>query len=436
MASTLLLAQSALSLPRLPPISLPTRPPHLHTPLPPHLPRLATPPRAGPIIASADGSSWATFAILTCAAATGRRLGTVPVGRTLSGPICAMGLTFAGACSGVLPPVALNGVVRSTQINAVRLATPLLLFNADLRKVYRSAGRMLPAFLLGALASLAGALVGTSVVHAPLAAAFGADGLKVAAALAAKNIGGGLNFVAVAAALGVGPAAFAAALAVDNVMALVYFPLCSVLLQRSPPPPEEEEAADAADADAEDPNADCAIPLDSDTPGAALAVAAAIVAVSLKLAAPGYDVPLATLLTVAAATAAPRVVAPLAKAGEQLGAVALYVFFATAGWSGGAIAGPLLLGGGAALLVLLTILYAVHLAIVLGAGAPHFERPLLLAASNANIGGPATAAALVEGTPWKARLGPPALLVGNLGYAVATPLALVFYRAALALGLG
>ena len=101
MASTLLLAQSALSLPRLPPISLPTRPPHLHTPLPPHLPRLATPPRAGPIIASADGSRWATFAILTCAAATGRRLGTVPVGRTLSGPICAMGLTFAGACSGV-----------------------------------------------------------------------------------------------------------------------------------------------------------------------------------------------------------------------------------------------------------------------------------------------------------------------------------------------
>ena len=106
MASTLVLAQSALSLPRLPPISLPTRPPHLHTPLPPHLPRLATPPRAGPIIASADGSSWASFAILTCAAATGRRLGTVPVGRTLSGPICAMGLTFAGACSGVLPPVA------------------------------------------------------------------------------------------------------------------------------------------------------------------------------------------------------------------------------------------------------------------------------------------------------------------------------------------
>ena len=431
MASTLLLAQSALSLPR-----LPTRLSYRHTPLQPHLPRLATPPRTGPIIASADGSSWATFAILTCAAATGRRLGTVPVGRTLSGPICAMGLTFAGACSGVLPPVALNGVVRSTQINAVRLATPLLLFNADLRQVYRSAGRMLPAFLLGALASLAGALVGTSVVHAPLAAAFGADGLKVAAALAAKNIGGGLNFVAVAAALGGGPAAFADALAVDNVMALVYFPLCSVLLQRSPPPPEQDEAADAAAADAEDANADCAIPLDSDTPGAALAVAAAIVAVSLKLAAPGYDVPLATLLAVAAATAAPHVVAPLAKAGEQLGAVALYVFFATAGWSGGAIAGPLLLGGGAALLVLLTILYAVHLAIVLGAGAPHFERPLLLAASNANIGGPATAAALVEGTPWKARLGPPALLVGNLGYAVATPLALVFYRAALALGLG
>ena len=53
--------------------------------------------------------------------------------------------------------------------------------------------RFRPFALLGALASLAGALVGTSVVHAPLAAAFGADGLKVAAALAAKNIGGGLE---------------------------------------------------------------------------------------------------------------------------------------------------------------------------------------------------------------------------------------------------
>ena len=52
--------------------------------------------------------------------------------------------------------------------------------------------------------------------------------------------------------------------------------------------------------------------------------------------------------------------------------------------------------------------------------------PLLLTASNANIGGPATACALAVGCGWEG-LKTPALLVGNLGYAIATPLALLFY---------
>ena len=101
----------------------------------------------------------------------------------------------------------------------------------------------------------------------------------------------------------------------------------------------------------------------------------------------------------------------------------------------------------------LTLLYAVHLAVVLGSGAAArgFVRarraraaaraavpdplpppplplplPLLLTASNANIGGPATACALASGCGWEG-LKTPALLVGNLGYAIATPLALLFY---------
>ena len=77
----------------------------------------------------------------------------------------------------------------------------------------------------------AGALVGPA-----LAQALGDSGLKVACALAAKNIGGGLNFIAVAAALGIPAAPVAAALAIDNVMALVYFPLCSLLGRGQPDP--------------------------------------------------------------------------------------------------------------------------------------------------------------------------------------------------------
>ena len=52
----------------------------------------------------------------------------------------------------------------------------------------------------------------------------------------------------------------------------------------------------------------------------------------------------------------------------------------------------------------------------------------LLAASSAAIGGPATAAALAKSFGWKSLL-TPSLLVGNVGYAVATFLGLIFYGA-------
>ena len=52
----------------------------------------------------------------------------------------------------------------------------------------------------------------------------------------------------------------------------------------------------------------------------------------------------------------------------------------------------------------------------------------LLAASSAAIGGPATAAALAQANKWESLLAP-SLLVGNVGYAVATFIALIYYSA-------
>ena len=66
----------------------------------------------------------------------------------------------------------------------------------------------------------------------------------------------------------------------------------------------------------------------------------------------------------------------------------------------------------------------------LGRGKARWERitalPQLLVSSNANIGGPATASALAVGSNWPSLVSP-ALLVGNMGYAIATPLALLIY---------
>lgn len=244
------------------------------------------------------------------------------------------------------------------------------------------------------------------------------------------------------------PAPLAAALAADNIMALAYFPLCSYLGRNEPDPYAGtlESGAKPAVASA------AAVEEDGDEVArlsSALALGVGAVALSRCLCPlAGYDLPVATGLTVAAATAFPAALAPLAPAAERLGTVALYLFFATAGWIGGDV--RTILSGGPLLLCFLALLYAVHLAVVLGSGAVAraFVRarraraatpaplpppplplplPLLLTASNANIGGPATACALAVGCGWEG-LKTPALLVGNLGYAIATPLALLFYN--------
>ena len=53
--------------------------------------------------------------------------------------------------------------------------------------------------------------------------------------------------------------------------------------------------------------------------------------------------------------------------------------------------------------------------------------PLLLTASNANIGGPATACALAAGRGWSSLL-VPALLVGNTGYVIANMVGLLLFK--------
>jgi uncharacterized membrane protein len=60
----------------------------------------------------------------------------------------------------------------------------------------------------------------------------GRDGTIIAAALLAKNIGGGINYIAVCACLGASTESIAAGLCVDNVMALLYFPITSLLASK------------------------------------------------------------------------------------------------------------------------------------------------------------------------------------------------------------
>jgi uncharacterized membrane protein len=84
------------------------------------------------------------------------------------------------------------------------------------------------------------------------------------------------------------------------------------------------------------------------------------------------------------------------------------------------------------LTLFLTCLYSIHGAIlwachkVWGKKVASFFRQRLLVASSAAIGGPATAVALVQANDWESLL-VPSLLVGNIGYAMATFIGLAYY---------
>ena len=362
--------------------------------------------------------------VTSAAAAALRAERTTVVGKGLSGPVTAMLITFVLTNIGVLPPggsvhlAALQGFV-------LRLATPLLLLGADLRKIIQETGVMLQAFLLGATGTLLGSVVAMAVLAGPLGAVgVPGDGWKVASALTAKNIGGGLNFFAVTNAVGLSPATVGAGLAVDNLLGLCYFPFVSWLAA-----PYSENGVEMATTSSAAVDAADAAPKGGDTDVVermmtALAVgtitAAAAEALANAAGAPALSVPVATVLTVALATAAPGPLAAIADEGELVGKLLLLLFFASVGNASGTVAATVASAGAASLLAYGAILYAVHLSVVLGVGRLlRIPWPDLLVASNANVGNAATASSLATSKGWRSRL-LPGILVGTLGNAVGT----------------
>ena len=352
--------------------------------------------------------SWALLAVLSTCAYGGARGQRTSVGRALSGPVCAMLAAWLAHLCGVLP--APGPHIASVQLWCVTLATPLLLLGADVRAIFERTRRMSAAFGVGALATVAGSVAGY-VLLAPLLRPLGevaGDGWKLAAALTAKNIGGGFNYVAVAASTGLSPGALAAGLVADNAAGLVYFPAINLLGRNA------KVGAEAQGAAADTPPVGLALGLE-DVLGA-LCVSCLVTAVAQAFG-PSHALPAATALTVLLATAAPGLLVRVAPAGEAAGTALLYLFFATAGASAG---DPLRAAAYAPLFPFLLVLYGVHAAVVLsGCRVLGFSLPETLLASNANIGGPATAASMAEAAGWTS-LRTPAMLVGCLGNAVAT----------------
>jgi hypothetical protein len=160
------------------------------------------------------------------------------------------------------------------------------------------------------------------------------------------------------------------------------------------------------------------------------------------------SLPCCTLLTVLLANMANRWIQPLRNTAEILGTTCLYWFFATAGAPGLAVAESVqasLLPLGLYLMALYGIhaicLYLSYQFIVVRQGRRKvretpdgdfdgwrgFAAPQRLLVASSAIGGPATAVALAQTHGWT-QLQVPSILVGNLGYAIATFCGLAFHQ--------
>ena len=343
-------------------------------------------------------------------------------------PLVSSLAALALANAGVMPTSsatydAINGFL-------LPLAVPMLLFTADVRRVLRGSAKLLPCFVVGAAGTTLGTLAAYAVV--PMGA-LGQEGWKMASALMARHIGGAVNFVAVANALEMTPSIVAAGLAADNLMNALYFAGLFALAKGVMPREDEKEYDSIVeDSGAAVEGEGAGEPFNVLNASYALAVAASVgyaaKLISGAFGLRGMDIPIITLITVVLATAMPKRLGALAGSGEALATLVMQAFFVAVGASGSI---TLMITTAPSLFFFSCLQVAVHLAFLLAVGKIFmFDRAFALLASNACVGGPTTAAAMASSKRWKSLI-VPSMLVGVLGYTVATFLGIAFGRAVL-----
>ena len=359
---------------------------------------------------------WAVWAILISVAAFGFWAEKTRWGSRLSAVVVSILAAFILSNLSIIPSQAEGYDIVWSYL--VPLAIPLLLFKADLRMIIKEAGPTLLAFIFGAIGTVLGTLLAFALI--PL----GVEGYKLAGIFCATYIGGSMNFVAASEALQLRSGdLLTAGFAADNLIMTVYFlllfslPSMALMKKLFRTKYDDQAHKFAGDSDDAKPAGERPGLLDM---ARGLAIATVVCAVGFALSdltgIRGSGILFVTAIIVGLATLFPKVMSSIHGA-NQIGTFLMQIFFAVIGASANIM---IVIKVGPILFVFAAIILAVHLAFLLTAGKI-FKLDLaeIVIASNANMGGPTTAAAMAVARKWQP-LVIPAILCGTLGYAVAT----------------
>ncbi len=319
------------------------------------------------------------------------------------------------------------------------IAVTLLLFQADMRKVIKESGRLFGIFNISAIGTLIGAVVATL-----LFSTFVPELYKAAGVMTGSYVGGGVNFVALTRIFEVNESIIGSLTVADNLnMAIAFLILLSIptwaFFKKHFTHPYDDELTKLENSTSNDEKTKAAqfwkrkeiALLDI---AASLAAAIAIVFIAVKFtgwvksiipsSATGFKLIvriifgqiylIIPIITLTIATIFPNSL-PKIPGANEIGMFFIYMFFVVIGIP--ASIGTVITKA-PILLVFCFVIALINIIFTLGIGKLFkFSVEECVIASNANLGGPSTAAGMAIAKGWQ-KLIVPAILVGIWGYII------------------
>ncbi|MEB6226098.1 DUF819 family protein [Mammaliicoccus sciuri] len=312
----------------------------------------------------------------------------------------------------------------------IPLAIPLLLFRSNIFKIWKESRRLLFIFLISSVGTVVGVAVGFLLLHQ-----FIPELDKIGAMMTGSYIGGGVNFAALSTKFQTPGELVSATVVADNSVMAFYF----IVLITLPNMKFVKKYFKRLYTSNDDTNSNQAEAywkrneISLKDIAYSISIAFALVAISFKISELineyipknnhfmeilvsiiGDQFLLLTTLTLVTVALFSNFFENL-NASDELGTFLIYIFFVVIGVPASI---PIIIKTAPLLFIFVAVILIFNLSITLFFGKLFkFNIEEMLLASNANAGGPTTAAALAISKGWQGLVGP-ILIIGTLGYVI------------------